>query len=127
MAQDDLARELLDLLLEGVDQKKEAQEDRLKHYSKKHQYAVTLGQDVIHHDRHDMKDSVKQARDNTYSSMKFECLDQMIRNWDNRKVRSRLLKEERDIEVARPLMEGVRGASLVDKKIGKRRSGIDLS
>lgn len=127
MANDDLARELLDLLLEGVDQKKKAQEDRLKHYTKKHQYAVTLGQDVIHHDRHEMKDSVKMARDNIYISMKFECLDEMIRAWDNRAVRRKKLKEERDIEVSRPMMEGIRGASLVDKKIGSKRSGIDLS
>lgn len=123
---DELSQELLDILLEGVDRKRDDQNKRLKHLGKKHKYAILMGQDVIHHDDREAKQSVREARDEVYQSMKYQTLDQQLRNWDNRNIRERLEKEIRDIEVSRPLMEGVAGASLVDKKFNERKTGIDV-
>ena len=123
---DEIEQRLLDLVLEGVDRKNDDQEKRLEYIEKKHSYVPTMGKDVIHRDSMEIKPSVKEARDRIYESMKFEILDKLIRNWDNRSKRTMLLKDERDVDMSRPLMEGVKGASLVDKKYRSRGNEANL-
>lgn len=114
---DELDQELLEMVFQDADRSHEEQKERLKHIKTTLRYAQIMGMDIIHSE-HELKKSVKTARDNTYITSKRENLDELLRNWDDKEKRKKLLNKYKDIEISRPMSEGVKGASLLKKRFG---------
>ena len=122
MTNEDILERLINIVLEGVDVKTSEQAKRLESYAKKHRYAVLMGFDVIHSDTVKIRSDVEWAAAMTFDSMLDEALDNLLRNWHDEKKRTMYSKDLRDVFVALPLMKGIRGASLVDKKFSRASS-----
>ncbi len=119
MSQEDILERLINIVLEGVDVKTTEQAKRLESYAKKHRYAVLMGFDVIHSDTVKIRQDVQWASIMIFDSMLDEALDNLLRNWHDEKKRTMYYKDYRDTIAALPLMKGIRGASLVDKKFSR--------
>ena len=124
-SQEEIIERLLNIIMEGVDVKVDEQSKRLKSYAEKHRYVPLMGFDVIHSDTINIREDVKWAAIMVFDSMLDEALDNLLRNWDEPGKRAMYLKDLRDVFVSLPLMQGIRGASLVDKKF-KRGSEFEL-
>lgn len=123
MSQEDLTRELIEILLQGVDVKVDAQQKRLESYAKKHRYVILLGMDAIHSDTTRIREDVAWSAAMVFDSMLDESLDAVLKEWENPKRRAMAMKDLRDTFTALPLMKGIRGASLVDKKLTR---GVEI-
>ena len=119
MSQDEIMERLLNIIMEGVDVKTTEQAKRLKSYAEKHRYVPLMGFDVIHSDTVNIRPDVKWAAVMVFDSMLDEALDNVLHNWDDPGKKSMFLKDLRDVFVSLPLMQGIRGASLVDKKFSR--------
>jgi len=122
MTQEDIIERLINIILEGVDVKTDEQARRLKSYAEKHRYVPLMGFDVIHSDTIEIREDVKWAATMVFDSMLDEALDNVLHHWDDPGKRAMYLKDLRDVFVALPLMKGIRGASLVDKKFSRASS-----
>ncbi len=122
MTQEEIIERLINIILEGVDVKTSEQAKRLESYAKKHRYVPLMGFDVIHSDTVSIRKDVKWAAVMVFDSMLDEALDNVLRNWEDPTKRAMYLKDLRDVFVALPLMQGIRGASLVDKKFSRASS-----
>ncbi len=119
---DELSRELLDLLLDNIDDPREDQKERLEKIADKNQNIITMGKDIIHHRKGDIDPELEDKMRLMYESLLDEVLEKLIKNWDDPKKRAMVFKDYRDVLASFGAMRGIKGASLVDKKM-RRGSG----
>lgn len=110
---DDITTELYESVMKGLGISIENQRKDLEYHRKTDRQTINQGKHSLHK-KYPIKESSRRTSRTLYEEKMTKCLDDMLKNWDDREKREKLERRYQDILVLKELSKGVREPGNVD-------------